>query len=167
MLNWQGWAANFLGWGSAASAPPAVVAPYPGPAGRSRGRKRHRSLVEIDGELHAVEGRAQAEALLEDIRAKAREEAPKAAKRALNRARKVERQTGEMPVVEVTPPQIRVVDATEALTADVERQAQQIAQIYQRALESAELAYRARRAYFEREQQEEDDIETLIALGIL
>lgn len=156
MLNWQGWAAtNFVGWGSAA---PSVVVhdrPYPGPAGKSkRGRKPHRSVVEVDGELIAVTGREEAEALLERVRAKAVEEAPKAVKRALNKARDVERKTGALPEVYVEPPRIEAVEATDALTAVIDRINTEVARIYERAQRDAELALLARRHAFEQDEEE-------------
>lgn len=163
MLNWQGWAAtNFVGWGSAGEAtPPAVVTPYPGAAGRSRrGRRPHHSVIEVDGEIIRVEGYAQAEAILEQVKAKAREEAPKLAKRALNKARDVERKTGELPEIEVEPPVVRAVEATDAFAEMVARGNAEIERIYEQAERDAELALRARRAYFE--QDEEDAIMALL-----
>jgi hypothetical protein len=85
MLNWQGWAANFQGWGSAgAVTPPVVVTPDVGHVarrgGRPEGAKRKRYLIDgrllllTDDELHAH--------LLRLLRRKkAQQEAPPSARR--------------------------------------------------------------------------------------
>lgn len=130
---------------------------YPAPAGRSR-RKRQ-SVVDVDGELVRVNSRAEADELLKRIRAQAKEEAPKAAKRALNKARDIARKEGVFPDVRVQPPRVEPVDTSDALAAMIERINADVAKEYERAQREAELAYLARKTYIE--QDEED---ALIAL---
>jgi len=138
------------------------VRPYPGPAGKSRrGRKPHRSVVEIDGEMVAVTGRAEASALLENVKRRAEAEAPKAAKAALNRAREEERKTGVLPAIYLEPLRVESVDGTVAFAAEVERINAAVAKIYERAIRDAEIALLARRAAFERD---EDDAMAMLLL---
>ena len=130
---------------------------YPAPAGRSR-RKRQ-SVVDVDGEIVRVNSRAEADELLKRIRAQAKEDAPKAAKRALNKARDIARKEGVFPDVRVEPPRVEPVDTSYALAAMIERINADVAKEYERAQREAELAYLARKTYIE--QDEED---ALIAL---
>lgn len=134
----------------------------PAGSGSSSGkRKRRRSVLEVDGELIEVSGVDEARAILAQLRADAEVEAPIAANRALNRARKIERKSGELPAIDVEPPQISAQDVSDSLQASVARTRMAIAAIYAKAARDAELALLAKRAYIE--QDEEDAIMVLLA----
>jgi hypothetical protein len=116
MLNWQGWAANFLGWGSAE---PVVVPPPPSslkPAG-APSRKPPRIVVEIDGKVYPVRSAQEAKALL----------APKLAKaEAKVEAKKAPQRPVAVPKVEVRGAEpmgdvMALVDRFKALQAESER----------------------------------------------
>lgn len=62
MLNWQGWAANFLGWGATGTTP------APAPVTGGGGKRKPIHYVEIEGKVHTVDSAEEAAALLEDIR---------------------------------------------------------------------------------------------------
>ncbi len=80
MLNWQGWAANFQGWGSVGAVvqPPAIPDFHTGPAGgiHGRGAKRrlHKFALEIDGKLYPVASQQEAIAILRKARAEVKRE---------------------------------------------------------------------------------------------
>jgi hypothetical protein len=83
MLNWQGWAANFLGWGSArAVTPPVVVTPDVGHVGRRKGQGAKRKRYLIDGRLLLLtDDELHAHLLRLLRRKKAQQEAPPSARR--------------------------------------------------------------------------------------
>jgi hypothetical protein len=127
-------------------------------AGNAARRKPRRTLVEIDGETFTVRSVAEAEALLAQARATAEEVAPRVAKTALNKARDVERKTGKLPTLEVAVPELKATGDDEIAALFVEAQ-RGVDEIYLRAAQAAELAWLARRAYYE---QDEDDAMILL-----
>jgi hypothetical protein len=64
MLNWQGWSANFLGWGAVGTAPTPAAPPVVG----GGGRRKPLHYVEIDGKIHLVADAQAAQELLESVR---------------------------------------------------------------------------------------------------
>ncbi len=138
--------------------------PYPGPAGAGRKRRiTRRTLVEIDGETFTVRSVEEAEALLANAREQAEAVAPRIAKTALNKARDVERKTGKLPTLEVAVPALSVMAGADPDIAALVAAAQRgVDEIYLRAAQAVELAWLARRAYFE---QDEEDVATLLLLS--
>ena len=124
-------------------------------------RRGQRSVIDVDGELLEVSSRAEAEEVLRRIRDEAKAEAEKEAKRALNKARDIARKEGTLPEVRVEPPRIAPVDVSDSLAAMIERINADIAKTYERAQQEAELAYLARKKYFD-----DDEEDALIALLI-
>ena len=140
-----------------------VVPDQPQQAGGGRGgrRQRRKTIVEIDGEEYIVGSVEEAKHLLAQKRQALLDAAPAAAKKALNKARDVERKTGAMPELVVEVPEIEVEgDASPTMQALVERAQRSINEAYVQAAQSAELALLARRSYMA--QDEEDAIAVLL-----
>lgn len=137
---------------------PPVVTPYPGAAGAVPARKAKRTLVEIDGETFTVRSTAEAEALLANARVQAEAVAARVAKTALNKARDVERKTGTLPTLEIAVPELKS-EGDPDITALVIEAQRGVDEIYLRAAQAVELAYLARRAYYE---QDEEDVSILL-----
>lgn len=154
------------GGGDPGGVAPPVAGRYPGPAGAfapgPAARRRHRrTLVEIDGEVHSVRSPDEAEVLLAQARADAEATASRTAKAALNRARDAQRRTGKLPTMEVAVPAIRVIGRPDPDIYALVVEAQQgVDEIYLRAAQAVELAWLARKAFFE--QDEEDAIILLL-----
>ena len=141
----------------------AQVNPYPGAAGGVAGKKRKRTLVEIDGQTFEVRSVGEAQSLLAEARATAESVAARVAKTALNKARDVERKTGKFPTLEVAVPALQVAAGADPDIAALVIEAQRgVDEIYLRAAQAVELAWLARRAYYE---QDEEDVATLLLLG--
>ncbi len=136
-------------------APPVARYPAGGVA-----KKHRRTLVEIDGQTHSVRNPEEAQALLVQARIDADANATRAAKTALNRARDQQRKTGKLPTLEVAVPAIRVIGRPDPEIRDLVIAAQQgVDEIYLRAAQAVELAWLARRAWYE---QDEEDVAILL-----
>ena len=142
----------------AIAAPPTGFAP--GPAGKRR--KRRKSVVEIDGEQFTVWDEGEAVALLEHARELAEQRAASAAKSALNKARKLRRQTGTMPVLEVAVPELKFVSGDTDIRALVAQFQEAIDRLYLTTAREVEIAY-----YLRRKHQDEDDEEDAITMLLL
>lgn len=127
--------------------------PYPPPAGRARGARRKRYLVEIDGRDFEVETVADALSLLERARDLAQQAAVKAAQAVLRRKVRSQRK----PEVRLRKPEIRT-DAP--IAAQVTELRQEIAAIYDNAARDAELAY----LFMKLLKEEQDEEDALIML---
>jgi hypothetical protein len=126
------------------------------PAGRSK-RRRKKTEVEIDGEVFTVNSKEEATQLLEA----ARQEAEKVAALAIERASKAERRPARKVLADARKAlQVPVIDADEALRAEVEKLQQEIADIYTQALQTVEIAALMRKA-----EIEEDDEDVLLLLS--
>jgi hypothetical protein len=68
MLNWQGWAENFLGWGGEGVAAPAATPAVGGGGGR---RRLQPVTVTYKGQEHYFRTEHEAETFVESLRAKA------------------------------------------------------------------------------------------------
>jgi hypothetical protein len=101
MLNWEGWAANFLGWGSAGvDAPTPVVTPAVGGGGR---RRLQPVTVTYKGQEHYFRTEHEAETFVESLRAKAQVAQP--TKKQAKRAKKAPQKPAEPAKVELRAPQ--------------------------------------------------------------
>jgi hypothetical protein len=74
MLNWEGWAANFLGWGGEGVAAPAATPSVGGGGGR---RRLQPVTVTYKGQEHYFRTEHEAETFVESLRAKAEVKPPK------------------------------------------------------------------------------------------
>ncbi len=146
------------GTGSIGTFVPPPVNPRPFGAGVA-GRKRRKYLIEIDGEQFVVNSEYEAQALIEQVNALAKQEAQAVAKTALNKARKVKRKTGVMPTLEIAVPEIRVLEGDDDLSALIAAGQQALDEIYLRAAQAAEIAWLAHRAAYE---QDEEDVVILL-----
>lgn len=158
MLNWQGWSANFLGWGATGEAPP-TPPPVTQSAGGVGRKRRIPHFVEIDGKFYEVDDHEHAVEILNKLHEEAKKKAPAAVKKAV-----AERKEPEPPKVVVAPVRetVRTVNFVQRLQAQVAEQNARLAEEYKRAA-VAEMAMRR----LAEQMAEEDDIETLVALGIL
>lgn len=146
--------------GGAATAGARPEAGGTGTAGKRR-RFRRPVLVEIDGETFSVADADEALELLQKAREAATQAAPAVAKKALNKARDIERKTGELPALEVPTP---TISADEWASAELKKMLEQaqadINAAYMQAARDAEIALLARRAYYA--QDEEDALAVLL-----
>ncbi len=141
--------------------PPAIARSSPGAGGKRRIPRR--TLVEIDGETFVVRDMSEALALLANAREEAEQIAGRAAKTALNKARNVERKTGKLPTLEIAVPALSVAPGADPDIAAMVVEAQRgVDEIYLRAAQAVELAWLAKRAYYE---QDEEDVATLLLLS--
>ena len=131
-----------------------------GEAGRKR-KKKHKTLVEIEGVEYVVRSEYEARELLAKHQGEIIARAEAAAKTALNKARDVERKTGRLPVLEVAIPEIEAEPGGDPDIIAMMVEAQRgVDEAYLRAAQSMELAFLAQRAY--REQDEEEAITLLL-----
>jgi hypothetical protein len=98
MLNWQGWAENFLGWGGEGVAAPAATPAVGGGGGR---RRLQPVTVTYKGQEHYFRTEHEAETFVESLRAKAQPPTKKQAKR----AKKAPQKPVEPAKVELRAPQ--------------------------------------------------------------
>jgi uncharacterized membrane protein len=127
------------------------------PAGKSPGRKRKKTEVEIDGQVYTVETKEDASRLLES----AKQAAEEAAALAIERASKAERRPTRKVLADARKAlQAPVIDADEALRSEVEALQQEIADIYSQALQTVEIAALMRKA-----EIEEDDEDVLLLIS--
>jgi hypothetical protein len=96
VLNWAGWAANFLGWGEVGTATPTPVAT---PSVGGGGRRRQAITVTHKGREHHFRTESDAEQFIDSLRAKA---VPK--KQAKKVAKPVEMPAAELPKLELQAP---------------------------------------------------------------
>lgn len=125
------------------------------------GRKRRiPHFVEIDGELYEVDDHEHAVEILERLALEKQKKAPVVVKKAVEQKKEPE----PPKAVVVAPPEApkRTVNLVQKLQAQVAATNAQLAEDYRRAA----IAEMAMRRHAE-EMAEEDDIETLIALGVL
>jgi hypothetical protein len=126
------------------------------PAGRSK-RRRKKTEVEIDGEVFTVETKEDATRLLEEARA----EAERVAALVIDRASKAERRPARKVLADARKAlQVPVIDADEELQSDVEKLTQEIAEMFNQALQTVEIAALMRKA-----EIEEDDEDVLLLLS--
>jgi hypothetical protein len=96
MLNWQGWAENFLGWGGEGVAAPAATPAVGGGGGR---RRLQPVTVTYKGQEHYFRTEHEAETFVESLRAKAEVKPPK------KQAKKARQKPAEPAKVELRAPQ--------------------------------------------------------------
>jgi hypothetical protein len=96
MLNWEGWAANFLGWGGEGVAAPAATPSVGGGGGR---RRLQPVTVTYKGQEHYFRTEHEAETFVESLRAKAQVKPPK------KQAKKARQKPVEPAKVELRAPQ--------------------------------------------------------------
>jgi hypothetical protein len=97
VLNWAGWAANFLGWGEVGTATPT---PTPTPDVGGGGRRRRQAItVTHKGREHQFRTEHDAERFIDSLRAKV---VPK--KQAKKVAKPVEMPAAELPKLELQAP---------------------------------------------------------------
>jgi len=158
MLNWQGWAANFLGWGSEGSATPEPTT-QSGAGGGSSRRRRRKQFLEVEGKYYEVASQREAEAILARLRNKAQKTAQTAVRKAQQ-----ERKGSYAPAKTALPaaPHIALREPdfgdvwAQQLQAKIDAANAAIADIYRRAIEE-----------WQRQEEEDDDVATLLAMGIL
>ena len=127
------------------------------PAGKSSGKRRKKTEVEIDGQIYHVETREDAARLLET----AKQAAEEVAALAVERAAKAERRPTRKVLADARKAlQVPVIDADEELKDQVEALQQEIADIYTQALQTVEIAALMRKA-----EIEEDDEDVLLLLS--
>jgi hypothetical protein len=125
------------------------------PAGKSKRRKK--TEVEIDGKVYSVQTKEAATALLEETR----KEAQATAALAIERASKAERRPTRKVLADAKKAlQVPVIDADEELQSDVEKLTQEIAEMFQNALQTVEIAALMRKA-----EIEEDDEDVLLLIS--
>jgi hypothetical protein len=100
MLNWEGWAANFLGWGGEGVAAPAATPSVGGGGGR---RRLQPVTVTYKGQEHYFRTEHEAETFVESLRAKAQVAQP--TKKQAKRAKKAPQKPVEPAKVELRAPQ--------------------------------------------------------------
>jgi hypothetical protein len=124
MLNWQGWAANFLGWGSNGAATPVATTPTGG-----GGRRDRRNLWTIRGKTYLIHD----EEIHDLVRAiLAEEKANKPAKPSIRKlAKKVRAAVKDVPVEKPTFPDMPAFDAlwADLVKAQQHAQAEQLRKI--------------------------------------
>jgi hypothetical protein len=127
------------------------------PAGKSPGKRRKKTEVEIDGQIYHVETKEDAARLIES----AKQAAEEVAALAIERAAKAERRPTRKVLADARKAlQVPVIDADEDLKAEVEALQQEIADIYTQALQTVEIAALMRKA-----EIEEDDEDVLLLLS--
>jgi hypothetical protein len=102
MLNWEGWAANFLGWGSTGEATPTPVV-TPAVGGGSRRRRLEPVTVTYKGQEHYFRTEHEAEEFVESLRAKAQVAPP--TKKQAKKAKRAPQKPAEPAKVELRAPQ--------------------------------------------------------------
>jgi hypothetical protein len=127
------------------------------PAGKSPGKRRRKTEVEIDGQIYHVETKEDAARLIES----AKQAAEEVAALAIERAAKAERRPTRKVLADARKAlQVPVIDADEELQSDVEKLTQEIAEMFNQALQTVEIAALMRKA-----EIEEDDEDVLLLLS--
>jgi hypothetical protein len=127
------------------------------PAGKSPGKRRKKTEVEIDGQIYHVETKEDAARLLES----AKQAAEEVAALTIERASKAERRPTRKVLADARKAlQVPVIDADEDLKDQVQALQQEIADIYTQALQTVEIAALMRKA-----EIEEDDEDVLLLLS--
>jgi hypothetical protein len=127
------------------------------PAGKSPGKRRKKTEVEIDGQVYHVETKEDAARLLES----AKQAAEEVAALTIERASKAERRPTRKVLADARKAlQVPVIDADEDLKDQVQALQQEIADIYTQALQTVEIAALMRKA-----EIEEDDEDVLLLLS--
>ncbi len=130
------------------------------PAGAAK--RERKTVVEIDGERFTVRDEAEARALLAQARELAEQQAPIAAKSALNKARKLKRKTGSMPTLEVAVPEIKFLSGDPDIGDFITATQRMVDEIYLQAARVASVDLEIKQALML--AQDEDEALTLLLL---
>ncbi len=151
------------GTGGGGTTPPPVVDTgfrIRNPAGSAK--RERKTVVEIDGERFTVRDEAEARALLAQARELAEQQAPIAAKSALNKARKLKRKTGSMPTLEVAVPEIKFLSGDPDIEDFIAATQRMVDEIYLQAARVASVDLEIKQALML--AQDEDEALTLLLL---